>query len=182
MLGWIEMSLDPRQKRGGLAETTDRSNAVIRPPIAWALAFAAGLAINWFYPLRWIPATWPNVWIGVIVFAGGVALAIWAIVTFRRAGTRVEKTEPTMAIATDGPYRFTRNPIYLGMFLGQTGLSWVRQPVDSGDADPVLSRPSLWRCGGGGGLSRTIIRRRLFRLQIARASVVLEWSDPTSGP
>jgi len=29
-------------------------------------------AINWFYRLRWIPATWPNVWIGVIVFAGGV--------------------------------------------------------------------------------------------------------------
>ena len=144
------MSLDPRQNRGGLTETTDRSNAVIRPPIAWALAFAAGLAINWFYPLRWIPATWPNVWIGVIVFAAGFALAIWAIVTFRRAGTRVETTEPTMAIATDGPYRFTRNPIYLGMFLGQTGLSWVRQPVDSGDADPVLSRPSLWRCGGGG--------------------------------
>ena len=64
-----------RQTRGGLTETTDRSNAVIRPPIAWALAFAAGLAINWFYPLHWIPATWPNVWIGVIVFAAGFALA-----------------------------------------------------------------------------------------------------------
>ena len=118
-----EMSLDPRQNRGGLTETTDRSNAVIRPPIAWALAFAAGLAINWLYPLRWILATWPNVWIGVMVFAVGLALAMWAFVTFRRTGTRVETTEPTMAIVTHGPYRFTRNPIYLGMFLGQTGLA-----------------------------------------------------------
>ena len=101
------MSLDPRQNRGGLTETTDRSNAVIRPPIAWALAFAA----------------WPKVLIGVMVFAAGLALAIWAFVTFRRAGTRVETTEPTMAIVTHGPYRFTRNPIYLGMFLGQTGLA-----------------------------------------------------------
>ena len=58
-----------------------------------------------------------------MVFAAGLALAIWAIVTFRRAGTRVETTEPTMAIVTHGPYRFTRNPIYLGMFLGQTGLA-----------------------------------------------------------
>ena len=106
-----------------MTEARDGSNAVIRPPIAWALAFAVGLAINWLYPLRWIPAPWPHVWIGVIVFAAGFALAIWAIVAFRRAGTRVETTEPTMAIVTHGPYRFTRNPIYLGMFLGQTGLA-----------------------------------------------------------
>ena len=119
------MSLDPRQTGDGGAstETTDRSNAVIRPPIAWALAFVAGLAVNRLYPLRWIPATWPNVWLGVMVFGAGFALAIWAIVTFRRAGTRVETTEQTTAIVTHGPYRFTRNPIYLGMFLGQTGLA-----------------------------------------------------------
>ena len=104
-------------------ETTDRSNAVIRPPIAWALAFAAGLAIHRLYPLPWIPATWPKVLIGGIVFAAAFALAIWAIITFRVAGTRVETTKPTMAIVTHGPYRFTRNPIYLGMFLGQTGLA-----------------------------------------------------------
>ena len=109
--------------RGASTETTDRSNAVIRPPIAWALAFATGLAINWLYPLRWVPATWPNVWIGIIIFAAGFALAIWAIVTFRRAGTRVETTKSTMTIVTDGPYRFTRNPIYLGMSLGQTDLA-----------------------------------------------------------
>jgi protein-S-isoprenylcysteine O-methyltransferase Ste14 len=118
------MSLDTgRTGDGGLTETTDRSNAVIRPPIAWALAFATGLAINWLYPLRWVPATWPNVWIGIIIFAAGFALAIWAIVTFRRAGTRVETTKSTMTIVTDGPYRFTRNPIYLGMSLGQTDLA-----------------------------------------------------------
>jgi protein-S-isoprenylcysteine O-methyltransferase Ste14 len=57
------------------------------------------------------------------VFAAGFALAIWASVTFRRAGARVETTKPTLAIATHGPYRFTRNPIYLSMFLGQTGLA-----------------------------------------------------------
>jgi protein-S-isoprenylcysteine O-methyltransferase Ste14 len=49
--------------------------------------------------------------------------AIWAIVTFRTAGTDVETKKPTLAIVTHGPYGFTRNPIYLGMFLGQTGLA-----------------------------------------------------------
>ena len=58
-----------------------------------------------------------------MVFAAVFALAIWAIVTLSRAGTRVETTEPTMTIVTHGPYRFARNPIYVGMFLGQTGLA-----------------------------------------------------------
>jgi hypothetical protein len=39
-----------------------------------------------------------------------------------QAGTRVETNKP-MAIVTRGPYRSTRNPIYLAMFLGQTGLA-----------------------------------------------------------
>jgi protein-S-isoprenylcysteine O-methyltransferase Ste14 len=45
-------------------------------------------------------------------------LAIWALTTIRRAGTRVETNKPTTAIVENGPYRFTRNPIYICMFLG----------------------------------------------------------------
>jgi protein-S-isoprenylcysteine O-methyltransferase Ste14 len=101
----------------------DRSNAIVRPPLAWALAFVAGLGLDWLYPLPFLPASVPAAWTGGAIFALGFALAIWAITTFRRAGTRVETTKPTTAIVSTGPYGFTRNPIYLGMFLGQTGLA-----------------------------------------------------------
>jgi protein-S-isoprenylcysteine O-methyltransferase Ste14 len=57
------------------------------------------------------------------VFAIGFALACWAIVTMRSAGTRIEIHKPTTTIVANGPYRFTRNPIYLGMLLGQTGFA-----------------------------------------------------------
>jgi protein-S-isoprenylcysteine O-methyltransferase Ste14 len=57
------------------------------------------------------------------VFSVGFALAIWAIVTIRRAGTQIETYKPTTTIVANGPYRLTRNPVYIGMFLGQAGLA-----------------------------------------------------------
>ncbi len=106
-----------------MIETRDSSNAIVRPPIALLLALAAGLVLDRLHPLPWLPANVANRWIGAAIFALGVALAAWAIVTFRRAGTQVQTTEPTTAVVTNGPYRFSRNPIYLGMFLGLTGFA-----------------------------------------------------------
>ena len=73
--------------------------------------------------MRFVPASVSGGWVGGIIFAIGFGLAIWAIVTIRKAGTRVETNKPTTTIVANGPYRFTRNPIYIGMFLGQTGLA-----------------------------------------------------------
>jgi protein-S-isoprenylcysteine O-methyltransferase Ste14 len=106
-----------------MSEPADNSNAVVRPPIAWALAFLAGLGIDWLYPLPFVPASLSNAWIGAAVFAVAFVFAIWAIVTIRKAGTQVETVKPTTAIVVDGPFRFTRNPIYIGMFVGQIGLA-----------------------------------------------------------
>ena len=104
-------------------EITDNSHAVIRPPIAWALAILVGLALNLLFPLPFLPASMPHGWIGAALFAAAFALAVWAIATIRGAGSRVETTMPTTTIVTSGPYRFTRNPIYLAMFLGLIALA-----------------------------------------------------------
>src|SRR5688572_29801972 len=106
-----------------MAHEPDRSNAIIRPPIALLIAFGVGLGLDRLYPLPFVPASIPRVLTGGAVFAAGLALAIWAIVTIRRAGSEVETTKPTTAIVSHGPYRFTRNPIYSGMLLGLAGLA-----------------------------------------------------------
>jgi len=106
-----------------MQDAVDRSSAIVRPPIAWALALLAGLALNWLYPLPFVPAALPAAWIGALIFVLAFALAISAMVTIRKAGTNVETVKPTTTIVTNGPYRFTRNPIYLGMFFGQIGLA-----------------------------------------------------------
>ena len=106
-----------------MSEDADTSNAIIRPPIACAIAILAAIGVDWLYPLRFVSASVPRIWVGSGVFAVALALAIWAIVTISKAGSRVETNSPTTIIVTNGPFRFTRNPIYLGMLLGQAGLA-----------------------------------------------------------
>lgn len=56
-----------------------------------------------------------------MVFALGVALGAWAFSIITRAGSNVPTNRPTTTIVDTGPYRLTRNPIYLGMVLGLIG-------------------------------------------------------------
>jgi protein-S-isoprenylcysteine O-methyltransferase Ste14 len=101
----------------------DSAQVAIRPPLAWGLAVIAGLALNWLMPLSFLPADLPARWLGAMVFVLALALFAWAIVTITRAGSNVPTNLPTTTIVETGPYRFTRNPIYLSMFLGLMGLA-----------------------------------------------------------
>jgi protein-S-isoprenylcysteine O-methyltransferase Ste14 len=104
-------------------DTKDNAGVLVPPPAAWAAAFLIGLGLDWLHPLPFMPGGVPRVWVGAAVVAIGVALAVSALIAFRRAGTRVEPYKPTTAIVSDGPFGLTRNPIYVGMFLGQIGLA-----------------------------------------------------------
>ena len=52
---------------------------------------------------------------GIVVIALALGLAAWGALLFRRAGTGIVPFSPATALVTRGPYRFTRNPMYLGM-------------------------------------------------------------------
>ena len=106
-----------------MADTIDTAKVIIRPPVAWAVAVLAGIALNWLLPLSFLPADLPAGWLGAMVFALALALFAWAIVTITRAGSNVPTSLPTTTIVESGPYRVTRNPIYLSMFLGLIGLA-----------------------------------------------------------
>ncbi len=103
--------------------TADTAQVIIHPPVAWALAVVAGLAFEWLAPLPFLPARLPVHWIGAMVFVLALALGVWAVVTVTSAGSSIPTNRPTTTIVENGPYRFTRNPVYLGMFLGQFGLA-----------------------------------------------------------
>lgn len=98
---------------------TEPPNFVLKiPPPAWALAFVlVAMGINNLFDWTFV-ATIKSVPVAVILAVGGLGLMGWGVWTFRQAGTEVMPTSPANAkLVTDGPFRFTRNPMYGGLTL-----------------------------------------------------------------
>jgi protein-S-isoprenylcysteine O-methyltransferase Ste14 len=103
----------------------DHSGVFIPPPLLYVVPFLAGLLIHWVHPATLFPrgVTAP---FGVILVALGLALVGFAAVSFRRARTSPIPIKPTTAIVETGPYRFTRNPMYVGLAALYLGVTlWV---------------------------------------------------------
>jgi len=94
----------------------DTSGVGFPPPLLYAGGFVAGFGAHRLLPVRlWPePAALETV-LGWGLLAAGVLLAASAAYLFRRAGTTPNPTKPTTALVIWGPYRFTRNPMYVGL-------------------------------------------------------------------
>lgn len=98
---------------------------LVRPPFVYLGSIGLGLLLHWFWPVQLVPAS-VSVPIGVTLVAVAGALFITAVRTFRTAGTPVPGNQPTTTVVRTGPYRVSRNPIYLAFTLLQLGLAaWV---------------------------------------------------------
>jgi len=64
--------------------------------------------------------------LGIVFLALGALSAFWAFGLFAREKTDINPTSPTSRlVVTSGPYRFTRNPMYLGLVLFSTGVAFL---------------------------------------------------------
>jgi protein-S-isoprenylcysteine O-methyltransferase Ste14 len=104
------------------ARAGDATGIRFPPPLLYALALAAGFWLQHRWPVPIAPGhptALRAAGIALAVLGAGVAAA--GVLAFRRAGTSPNPTRPTSALTFDGPYRFTRNPMYLGLALVSAG-------------------------------------------------------------
>ena len=88
-------------------------------------AIALGLLLHVAWPVRLVSRAVSGPLGGTAVLVA-VALFLYALSTFRTAGTPVPGNRPTTTIVRTGPYRYSRNPIYLSFSLLQLGVAcWV---------------------------------------------------------
>ena len=105
----------------------------IPPPFFYIGAFAVGYGLDRVWPMSLLPPSLQAVGVigGWICIALGAGLAFWGLATFGIAGTSPMPHSPAKQLVIRGPYRFTRNPMYVGMtllYLGGTLLTrilWV---------------------------------------------------------
>ncbi len=103
-------------------ETPDNPGVIAPPPLIYAGALAIGLLANVRYPISFLPRGLSRV-LGWPLIVGGLVIGSLGFREMKRAGTNVDPREPTTAIVTEGPYRFTRNPLYLCLTLVYAGIS-----------------------------------------------------------
>src|SRR3954454_15475228 len=110
--------------RMSMAVEPDSAGVRFPPPFIYLGALLLGLAVERFVTLRSFGIDWPLlVATGALLFVAGATMMLAAAGLFRRLGTNVPPSLPTTLIATTGPYRWNRNPMYLGMDLIYAGLA-----------------------------------------------------------
>jgi len=101
---------------------SDNAGVRVPPPLIFLGFLVAGLWADspWFEGRM---AEWGVTAAGGVLAALGLALILTSVPRLKKAGTKVEPWKPTTTIVTTGAYRYSRNPIYLGMVLVHGGLA-----------------------------------------------------------
>lgn len=110
---------------------------ILLPPVWCTLAFAVMLGLDHTVPLvEVVPVEWR--WLAVPAMILGLTLAAWAMALFVRAGTPVKPFAEAKGFVRNGPYRFSRNPMYLGLLLLLIGAA-----IGFGSLTPWLVLPAF---------------------------------------
>ncbi|MCX6044487.1 MAG: isoprenylcysteine carboxylmethyltransferase family protein [Chloroflexi bacterium] len=100
----------------------EHANVIAPPPLIYGVSLLVGLLLQWASPRPLLARTTGRV-VGLTFIITGFLTGLTAALTMRRANTSLRPDTPTTAIVDTGPFRYTRNPIYLGFTLMYTGVA-----------------------------------------------------------
>ena len=107
-----------------MTATADHAHVIAPPPLIAAAAMLLGAGLHYLWPVPLWP--WPHAWAPRgACFAASLILAGWAVRRIWRVRSSVLPHRATTALVTSGPFRFTRNPLYLAMGLLLAGVAFA---------------------------------------------------------
>jgi protein-S-isoprenylcysteine O-methyltransferase Ste14 len=100
----------------------DNPGVIAHPPFLFIAFLAAGIVLHLIraLPLGSAPALR---WLGALLMMMGVMLAVWGRRTMTNAGTNINPKQPATFLVVTGPFRYSRNPLYLALTLAYSGLA-----------------------------------------------------------
>jgi len=115
----------------------DHPDVRVPPPLLYLSVLGIALLLQDVAPLPLIPSNAAHP-LALACLAGWAVLAIWGMSRFRVARTSMIPVRPATALITEGPFRFTRNPLYLSLALLYLGIAlWL------GVLWPIVLLPAL---------------------------------------
>jgi len=128
------------ERIGSLPEAPPDSPDVLTfPPVIFIVFYVIGYVTDRAFPTD-IGTAGARYAIGGALIACSAALVAWAVAHFVRAKTHVDVRKPAKALVTDGPYRLSRNPMYLAMTLLYAGFAVAFSlPITLGVLVPCLA-------------------------------------------
>jgi protein-S-isoprenylcysteine O-methyltransferase Ste14 len=107
-----------------MSDVADHANVRVPPPLLYAGALILGVVLGWILHIEgWQSYGTLALYAGGTLVLLGLILMLRAGGMFRRAGTSVRPWQASSTLVTEGPYRKTRNPMYVGMTLIYIGLA-----------------------------------------------------------
>lgn len=122
-----------------MSQDRTRPGTRILPPLPYFVAIAGGWWLDRQVLRLPLPGGEAGQALGWALVAAGVGLFAWSLVTMRRHRTTINPFGASSALCTDGPFRFSRNPIYLGDWFVLFGSALVMS-----SAWPVVFAPLIW--------------------------------------
>ncbi len=105
-------------------DTEDHPGVVAFPPLIWLIGAVISVLLHFIIRFRMITKYSVSVSLGITFVTIAPSLALSALRVMKKAGTNVDPSEPALTIVRNGPYRFTRNPMYLALCLLQVALGF----------------------------------------------------------
>ena len=149
----------------------DTAGVMAPPPLIYVVGFALG----WLLETRWPSPPLPSPaadWAGWALIMAGIAVIVWSIVAMARVKTSVNPYSPSAAIATSGPYQYSRNPIYVADIVIYSGFCSLFNMLW-----PLVFLPLVVVAVHKGVIEREerYLERRFGQLYVAYRSRVRRW-------
>lgn len=105
------------------SEAHTKSPKRLLPPQLFLISIGVMVALKFFWPGMLVHMSLVATIAGGVLLVLGIALAYWGSIYFARLKTNIDTFREPGMLVTDGPFRFSRNPMYLGMVTGLIGVA-----------------------------------------------------------